>query len=62
MIRNTSQRCSQCGVIVKKDLSTRWHDCPICGCHLHRDYNASKNILALGLQSLGIQSLEAHVL
>ena len=57
--RNTSQRCSQCGVIVKKDLSTRWHDCPICGCHLHRDVNASKNILALGLQGLGIQSLEA---
>jgi len=60
--RNTSQRCSQCGVIVKKDLSTRWHDCPICGCHLHRDVNASLNILALGLQGLGIQSLEAHVL
>jgi len=60
--RNTSQRCSQCGVIVKKDLSTRWHDCPICGCHLHRDVNASLNILALGLQSLGIQSLGAHVL
>jgi len=57
--RNTSQRCSQCGVIVKKDLSTRWHDCPICGCHLHRDDNASKNILALGLQGLGIQSLKA---
>ena len=55
----TSQRCSQCGVIVKKDLNTRWHDCPVCGCHLHRDINASLNILALGLQGLGIQSLEA---
>ena len=33
----TSQRCSQCGVIVKKDLKTRWHDCPVCGCHLDRD-------------------------
>ena len=50
----TSQRCSQCGTIVKKDLSTRWHDCPVCNCHLHRDYNASLNILSLGLQTLGL--------
>jgi len=54
----TSQRCSQCGVIVKKDLKTRWHDCPVCGCHLDRDLNAALNILALGLQGVGIQSLE----
>ena len=52
--RGTSQTCSQCGAIVKKNLSTRWHDCPICDCHLHRDYNASLNILSLGLQTLGI--------
>ena len=52
--RGTSQRCSQCGSVVKKELSTRWHDCPICGIRLHRDYNASINILALGLQSLGL--------
>ena len=57
--RGTSQMCSQCGTIVKKDLSTRWHDCSICNAHLHRDFNASLNILRLGMQSLGIQSIEA---
>jgi len=57
--RGTSQKCSQCGTVVKKKLSTRWHNCPICGVRLHRDYNASLNILALGLQSLGNQSVEA---
>ena len=48
--RGTSQRCSQCGTIVKKDLSVRWHKCPVCGLHIHRDLNASFNILALGMQ------------
>lgn len=52
--RGTSQRCSQCGIIVKKDLSNRWHDCPVCNCYLHRDFNASLNILTLGLKSLGL--------
>jgi len=56
--RGTSQQCSQCGSIVKKELSVRWHDCPVCNIHLHRDYNASLNILALGTQSLGF-ALEA---
>ena len=51
--RGTSQRCSQCGTIVKKDLSVRWHKCPVCGLHIHRDLNASLNILRLGMQSLG---------
>lgn len=59
--RNTSQRCSQCGAIVKKDLSNRWHDCPVCGCRLHRDYNASLNILVLGLQGLGIPKISGEV-
>jgi len=52
--KGTSQKCSQCGTIVKKTLAARWHNCPVCNCHLHRDYNASLNILRLGLQSLGI--------
>lgn len=52
--RGTSQRCSQCGMIVKKDLSVRWHKCPVCNVHLHRDFNASLNILSLGLQTLGL--------
>jgi len=50
--RGTSQICSQCGTVVKKDLSTRWHKCPVCSLYIHRDLNASYNILALGMQSL----------
>ena len=44
----TSQRCSGCGVVVKKGLSVRWHSCPECGTSLHRDHNAAKNIERLG--------------
>ena len=40
----TSQVCSGCGAIVKKELSERWHSCE-CGCELHRDVNAAINIL-----------------
>ena len=35
-------------------LSERVFACPCCGMVLDRDYNAAKNILGLGLQSLGI--------
>ncbi|MEB3180367.1 MAG: transposase [Nostocaceae cyanobacterium] len=42
----TSQKCSNCGRIVKKSLSTRTHVCA-CGCELHRDTNAAINILNL---------------
>jgi putative transposase len=49
---NTSQMCYGCGLIVKKGLSVRVHDCPYCGLSMDRDLNASKNILRLGLQSL----------
>lgn len=48
----TSQMCSRCGSIVKKDLSERVHNCPNCGLSLDRDLNAAINILRLGLQSL----------
>lgn len=50
--RMTSQKCSDCGAIVKKSLSTRTHKC-ICGCDLQRDVNAAKNILNRGLQARG---------
>ncbi len=46
--RNTSQACSGCGCIVKKELSERWHLCPECGLSIHRDVNAARNILKLG--------------
>jgi len=59
--RNTTKMCSRCGVLVEKSLSERMHHC-ICGLSINRDLNASFNILRLGLQSLGIQSLEAHAI
>ena len=46
----TSQKCSQCGTIVKKSLSVRTHICQ-CGCRLNRDENAAINILNLALQA-----------
>jgi putative transposase len=48
--RNTTQRCSACGSIVKKELSDRVHECPYCGFSCNRDYNASMNILILGME------------
>jgi putative transposase len=50
--KNTSQNCSQCGIRVKKSLSTRIHECPECGLIEDRDINAAKNILQRGLESL----------
>lgn len=44
----TSQICSNCGMQVPKDLSVRIHRCPYCSIVLHRDYNSSLNVLALG--------------
>lgn len=52
--RNTSKRCSRCGSLVDKSLSDRIHSCPVCGLILDRDLNASINILAIGLDSLGV--------
>jgi putative transposase len=43
----TSQVCSSCGTVKKKELSERWHSCE-CGTELDRDHNAAINILRLG--------------
>jgi len=43
----TSQICSGCGTVKKKELSERWHSCD-CGTQLDRDHNAAINILRLG--------------
>ena len=48
----TSQKCSNCGRIVKKSLSTRTHACQ-CGVNLDRDENAAINILREGLRTIG---------
>jgi putative transposase len=62
--KNTSQMCSQCGMMVPKDLSVRIHKCPYCNLEIDRDHNAALNILRLGTQTLnndltrlGLQSL-----
>jgi len=47
----TSQLCSGCGVVVKKELSERWHRCR-CGTELDRDTNSAKVILQHGYQHL----------
>ncbi len=46
--RGTSQVCSNCGHVVGKPLSQRVHACE-CGCTLHRDVNAARNILGVAL-------------
>ncbi len=45
----TSIECSSCHRIFKKSLSQRTHACE-CGCILDRDENASRNLLAKGLE------------
>ena len=43
--KNTTQECSNCHEIVKKDLTVRVHDCPFCNLVMDRDLNAAINIL-----------------
>lgn len=42
---NTTKECSRCGVLTKKDLNERQHDCLSCGLSMDRDLNAAINIL-----------------
>jgi IS605 OrfB family transposase len=41
----TSQDCSACGALVRKELSERVHRCENCGVVLDRDVNAARNVL-----------------
>ena len=50
--KGTSQTCSCCGEMVKKDLSVRMHVCPSCGLKIDRDVNAARNILARALSAV----------
>ncbi len=59
--RYTSQVCSQCGTVRKKDLSERWHSCE-CGAELDRDTNAAINILWVGRTQRGATCVEASCL
>lgn len=60
--KDTTQDCSGCGKKVPKDLYVRVHECPNCGLKIGRDHNAALNILARGLASLRLDSVEAHSL
>jgi putative transposase len=55
----TSQDCHRCGHRQKMPLPARQFGCPCCGLSINRDHNASLNILAVGLHSLGLESVEA---
>jgi len=46
--RNTSRACSSCGAVAEMPLNKREFLCPNCGLALHRDLNASINILKVG--------------
>ncbi|MEH2232328.1 MAG: transposase [Nostoc sp.] len=48
----TSQECSSCGHKVKKPLSQRIHNCPVCCTSLCRDLNAAINIKNRGTHGL----------
>jgi putative transposase len=54
----TTQDCNRCGHRQPVLLAERVYRCSCCSLELGRDHNASLNIRALGLQSLGL-SLEA---
>jgi putative transposase len=55
----TSQECSSCGHKVKKSLSQRMHDCPICHTSLCRDLNAAIIIKARGTHALKAQLMSS---
>ena len=47
---NTSKRCANCGYVVENlSLKDGWFVCPVCGWEADRDYNASLNVLDVGL-------------
>ena len=51
----TSKTCSICGNINNElTLKDRVYECSECGNILHRDINASMNILERGLESFGL--------
>jgi len=50
----TTQTCSTCGHRQRFGLAERIYRCPCCGLELDRDFNASLNIKALGLESAGL--------
>lgn len=56
--RGTTQRCSQCGETVQKELWDREHKCS-CGFVVPRDYNSALEIKRLCLQKIGQELSES---
>jgi putative transposase len=56
----TSQECSNCGHKVKKPLSQRIHNCPVCYTSLCRDLNAAINIKNRGTHGLKAQLMSSQ--
>jgi putative transposase len=50
----TSQTCSRCHHRQKLTLDVRVYRCPCCDLAMDLDQNAARNILALGLESVGL--------
>ena len=54
--KNTTQTCCICGHVMEGEnkirLGTEEWTCPVCNSHHSRDWNAAKNILKKGLDSL----------
>ena len=46
---DTTWMCSNCGSVVKKDLSVRTHECLYCGFFADHDCNATVNIHCSGV-------------
>ena len=59
--KGTTQRCSQCGKYVTKDLHERMHKCPFCGFVAPRDYNSALEIKNLMIERIG-QELSEYTL
>ncbi len=55
----TSQECSNCGHKVKKTLSQRIHNCPVCHTSICRDLNAAINIKNRGAHGLKAQLMSS---
>jgi len=53
--KGTTQRCSQCGTYVWKDITMRQHSCPQCGFVAPRDYNSALEIKRLTLRKIGLE-------
>jgi putative transposase len=57
----TSQDCSQCGHRQPLSLADRTYTCPCCGVVLDRDLNASRNILGVGLHTVGLAPRSSRI-